>query len=235
MNRIMKVHNDCKGKYKFINKRIKRNKVRNKYMTSNLSFFSLFHLLSFSPDASSLYSARASSAREATMALAAVSMSSSVMCRWVTNLRYLCPMSEARIPCLFKISIDFSTLNPSFRRTRTIFVSMGYTSSTTSWHPFNTSPSCLALTWSSSRRFTLCSNAYMPAAARKPACLIPPPNAFLNLLALLIKGRLPRRIEPTGQPRPFERQMETESKIRPRIDGSKPAANAALKMRAPSR
>jgi len=52
----------------------------------------------------------------------------------------------------------------------------------------------------------------MPAAAKIPACLQPPPNNFRYCLARSIKALLPTRTEPTGAPKPLLRHKEMESK-----------------------
>ena len=44
-----------------------------------------------------------------------------------------------------------------------------------------------------------------------PACRIPPPSAFLTRCAFFIVSASEHKSEPTGAPRPFEVQIETES------------------------
>ena len=74
------------------------------------------------------------------------------------------------------------------------------------------SASFFALIWSSSSLLLIFSIAIIPAAAKIPTCLIPPPKLFLKNLACFINSLLPARIEPTGAHNPFERQNITESK-----------------------
>ena len=50
-------------------------------------------------------------------------------------------------------------------------------------------------------------NAYNPAAASIPACLIPPPKIFLQRCASAMVSESPTSKEPTGAPKPFERQI----------------------------
>ena len=97
------------------------------------------------------------------------------------------------------------------------------------------SASSRALAWSSCRRFGPSSSAINPAAASTPAWRIPPPNALRKMRALRICSAEPTSMEPTGAPRPFDRQNITVSKPRVRVCTSTPSAMAALKMRAPSR
>ena len=46
------------------------------------------------------------------------------------------------------------------------------------------------------------------AAARRPTCLMAPPNIFRNRLARAMKAADPASADPTGAPRPFEKQTE---------------------------
>ena len=61
----------------------------------------------------------------------------------------------------------------------------------------------------------LFSKANKHAAAKEPACLIPPPKTFLHLLAFLIKAADPTKTLPTGAPNPLLKQMEMESNTFP--------------------
>ena len=67
-----------------------------------------------------------------------------------------------------------------------------------------------------------------------PPWRMPPPNAFLILLAFFIKFFEPHINEPIGADKPFERQNETESIPSLRSDGETPKAALALKILAPS-
>ena len=64
---------------------------------------------------------------------------------------------------------------------------------------------------------------------------MPPPSALRNTRALAIRSAKPTSIDPTGAPRPFDRQNITVSNPRVSVFTSTPSATAALKMRAPSR
>lgn len=66
-----------------------------------------------------------------------------------------------------------------------------------SFSPFS---SRFASSWTAIRRGKWCVNAKAADAERMPVCLIPPPNSFLNHLALLMKSLVPTRHEPTGAP-----------------------------------
>ena len=78
-------------------------------------------------------------------------------------------------------------------------------------------------------------SAIIPAAARKPACLRPPPISFLFFLALDIKSLLPAKIEPTGAHNPFDKQNITESQYLVTSFTSTPRDVDALNILAPSR
>ena len=52
----------------------------------------------------------------------------------------------------------------------------------------------------------------LPAAAKMPACLIPPPRIFRQRLAFCMFGLDPQRTEPTGAPSPFDKQTDRVSK-----------------------
>uniref|UniRef100_A0A7C9DPT5 Uncharacterized protein n=1 Tax=Opuntia streptacantha TaxID=393608 RepID=A0A7C9DPT5_OPUST len=99
---------------------------------------------------------------------------------------------------------------------------------------FNPSASILAFLWSSSSFLTLSCNATKAAAHKIPTCLIPPPKVFLSLFAFAIKLFEPTMTDPTGAPRPFDRQTDTESAACTNLSTGTPRAVAALKMRAPS-
>ena len=74
------------------------------------------------------------------------------------------------------------------------------------------SPRRRACAWSSARRVTLCSSAYSPAAARTPACRMPPPSILRKRCSAVDdRARCRRPAEPTGAPRPFEKQTLTVS------------------------
>src|SRR6266436_1414975 len=75
----------------------------------------------------------------------------------------------------------------------------------------------------------------MAPAARIPACRIPPPKIFLNFLARSINSASPATIDPTGAPRPFEKQTDTESAHEAYSLGDMPDAALAFQIRAPSR
>ena len=78
--------------------------------------------------------------------------------------------------------------------------------------PLMASASTCALRWScASIPPSKSSNATNPAAASIPDWRIPPPNAFLNLLALAMKSLLPTSNDPTGAPNPFDKHTEIES------------------------
>ena len=62
-----------------------------------------------------------------------------------------------------------------------------------------------------------------------------PPKSFRIRLARAMSSLLPTRIEPIGQPRPFEKQIEIVSKHFPISNAEYPAATIALNNRAPSR
>ena len=69
----------------------------------------------------------------------------------------------------------------------------------------------LAFSWSRGMPAGESSSATMPAAASTPACLMLPPNTLRAMRARWMKSALPASIDPTGAPRPFERQNITES------------------------
>gem|GEM_PF-5808693 len=75
----------------------------------------------------------------------------------------------------------------------------------------------------------------MPAAARMPACLMPPPIIFLLRRALSIKVFGPASIDPTGAHSPLDRQNITESTWAAMAAAGAPSEAAALKSLAPSR
>ena len=75
----------------------------------------------------------------------------------------------------------------------------------------------------------------MPAAASTPAWRIPPPSILRSRRARSANSRGPQSSDPTGQPKPFERQKETESAGAASSAAASPVAASALKMRAPSR
>ena len=89
--------------------------------------------------------------------------------------------------------------------------------------------------WSSARRSTLCSRAYRPPAAMMPAWRMPPPKSLRARWARAIIAALPSSTEPTGAPRPFDRQTLTESNGATMSRSATPEATAALQTRAPSR
>ena len=78
------------------------------------------------------------------------------------------------------------------------------------------------------------SSAYIPAAAKIPACLIPPPSAFRNRLALFIKFCFPAIREPEGQDNPFDKQKDTLSDSETSFSTDILSFTDALNMRAPS-
>src|SRR4029450_392853 len=73
-----------------------------------------------------------------------------------------------------------------------------------------------------------------PAAA-PPPCRIPPPIILRTRRACAMTSREPQISEPTGAPRPFDRQKVTESTWRVNSSAGRLRATAALKIRAPSR
>jgi hypothetical protein len=72
-------------------------------------------------------------------------------------------------------------------------------------------------------------------AASSPAWRQPPPTTLRQRRARSTSSALPSSIEPTGAPRPFEKQIETLSKPRATSRAGTPRAIAALYRRAPSR
>ena len=91
-----------------------------------------------------------------------------------------------------------------------------------------------ALEWSCDKRSTIFSIATIPAAAIIPACRIADPNHFLHLRASFIVLWLPQINEPTGHPRPLERQNVTVSTSFTSADTGISKATAALNNLAPS-
>ena len=79
------------------------------------------------------------------------------------------------------------------------------------------------------------SNAYIPAAARNPTCLIAPPNNFLIRSAFAMCVLEPNSIEPTGAPNPLDRQIEIVSNNSPYCLGVSFFATRALNNLAPSK
>ena len=59
--------------------------------------------------------------------------------------------------------------------------------------------------------FGISSKAIIPAAAKIPDCLSPPPRALRLNLAFSINSFLPHSNEPDGADKPLERQKDTES------------------------
>ena len=59
--------------------------------------------------------------------------------------------------------------------------------------------------------FGISFRAIIPAAAKIPDCLIPPPKALRLNLAFSINSFLPQSNEPDGADKPLERQKDTES------------------------
>ena len=92
----------------------------------------------------------------------------------------------------------------------------------------------LTFSWSSASLSTLFSIAYIPAAAMTPACRMPPPQAFLCLRARYMSSSEPTSTEPTGEPRPLERHMDTEEAFSQRSLGVVSRATQALNILAPS-
>ncbi len=83
---------------------------------------------------------------------------------------------------------------------------------TSIWSNFSNSVAkYFARSWSSFNLGAILFSAISPAAAKKPACLSPPPINFLLRLALLINVSVPATIEPTGAHNPFDKQNVTES------------------------
>ncbi len=74
----------------------------------------------------------------------------------------------------------------------------------------------------------------MPAAATIPAWRMPPPSSLRYRSARTISSAVPAIIDPTGAPRPFERQNWTVSTSRQMTSAPTPSATAALNRRAPS-
>ena len=74
----------------------------------------------------------------------------------------------------------------------------------------------------------------MPAAAMMPACRIPPPMRDRCARASAITSAAPQSSEPTGAPRPFDRQNIIVSAAARRSRGDVSSAIAAFQIRAPS-
>ena len=72
------------------------------------------------------------------------------------------------------------------------------------------------------------------AAARVPACRMPPPHAFRSRLHLEMNASAPTITDPTGAPRPLERHTETESAAATQRAGGTPSLAAAFHILAPS-
>src|SRR5512147_241272 len=92
-----------------------------------------------------------------------------------------------------------------------------------------------AFAWSSASRARWCSSACSAAAARTPACRIPPPSIFRTRRASWTNARGPIRTEPTGQPRPLLKQKLSESKCSAIVVSGIVWAMQAFHTRAPSR
>ena len=76
--------------------------------------------------------------------------------------------------------------------------------------------------------------AYVPAAASTPACRMPPPSLRRTIRACAARSPEVTTSDPTGAPRPFERQTDSVSNSAPyRVSGT-PVATAAFQIRAPS-
>ena len=90
------------------------------------------------------------------------------------------------------------------------------------------SAKCFAFRWSSWRILSARSKAYKPAAANIPDCLNPPPNGLRSLFARSINALLPPITEPTGQPRPFDKHMDTESTPSSNLQTGSSSATAEL-------
>src|ERR1035437_3195927 len=99
----------------------------------------------------------------------------------------------------------------------------------------NPSPRNFALAWSSASFCGPCSSAMSPAAARMPACRMPPPSALRYMRERSINSALPTSSDPTGAPSPLERQNMTVSALAVSCATGMPRATEALKTRAPSR
>ena len=91
-----------------------------------------------------------------------------------------------------------------------------------------------AWTWSSSNLLTIDRKATKPAAARIPACRIPPPNCLRIFRDLAMNSADPHKTEPTGAHNPFDKQNMTESADSANFTAVVLKAIAALKIRAPS-
>ena len=79
------------------------------------------------------------------------------------------------------------------------------------------------------------SSATTPAAASTPTWRMPPPSIFRTRRARATNSREPHTSEPTGAPRPLDRQKVSESTGRAKSATGRPSATAALNRRAPSR
>ena len=89
--------------------------------------------------------------------------------------------------------------------------------------------------WSSARRSTIVSSATSPAAARMPTWRMPPPRRLRSTRARAMRSAGPASSDPTGAPRPFDRQHVTVVAGAERSATVVPVATAALNRRAPSR
>ncbi len=93
-----------------------------------------------------------------------------------------------------------------------MFVGNAPGSSDTPRIPASSRASLASRAWSSGSRPRSSSSATSAAAARTPACRIPPPKSFLTRRASATNAFEPATALPTGARRPFEKQTITESR-----------------------
>ena len=145
-------------------------------------------------------------------------------------------MANALIPCSASLTMRPGA-SRSFRFTMkiTMFVCTLARSITIPGRLARPSARIRVFSWSSRNRSTIVSSATTPAAARMPACRMPPPNIFRARRARSMKARVPTTTDPTGAPSPLDRQKVTESAWAANSRTGAPVAMLALKIRAPSR
>src|SRR5262245_41324946 len=160
---------------------------------------------------------------------------------WVTQRMAVGPMAwtfpvRAAQPCTIScVATSAERLPPAPTAKITMFVCTLARSIRIPGSLATPSASARAFTWSSASRPTIRSSATIPAAAMIPACRMPPPTILRRRRARVTTSGRPQITEPTGAPRPFERQNVTVSTSRVKSRASRRRATAALKRRAPSR
>lgn len=73
-----------------------------------------------------------------------------------------------------------------------------------------------------------------PQLLKIPPVAYPPPHCLRFFRAFLISSAEPNNKEPTGAPKPLDKQTDIESANAPQDFGSSPVSVNALKIRAPS-